>query len=239
MAPRSSSPRTDATKAVAYLRVSTEDQQLGPEAQRAAIEAWAKREGVTVVAWHTDHGVSGAAHLDNRPGLMDALDSVKHHRAGRLVVAKRDRLARDVMAAGAIERLMQHAGARIYSADGVDGGDGPEGMLLRGVVDLFAAYERSLIRARTKAALARKKVRGERVGSVPLGSRVASDGVSLEEDPDEAQAVARVLELRAEGLSYARIAVAMNDEGWPTRTGGPWHAQQALRIVRASQDAIE
>ncbi len=42
--------------AVAYLRVSTDEQRLGPEAQRASIEAWAKREGVAVVAWHADAG---------------------------------------------------------------------------------------------------------------------------------------------------------------------------------------
>ena len=45
--------------AVAYLRVSTDEQKLGPEAQRAAIQSWANREGVSVVAWHTDAGVSG------------------------------------------------------------------------------------------------------------------------------------------------------------------------------------
>ncbi len=32
--------------AVAYIRVSKDDQKLGPEAQRAAVEAWAAREGV-------------------------------------------------------------------------------------------------------------------------------------------------------------------------------------------------
>ena len=37
-------------RAVAYLRVSTDEQRLGPEAQRAAIAAWAVREGITVVA---------------------------------------------------------------------------------------------------------------------------------------------------------------------------------------------
>ena len=43
-------PTTDTRTAVAYLRVSTDEQHLGPEAQRAAITAWASREGVSVVA---------------------------------------------------------------------------------------------------------------------------------------------------------------------------------------------
>jgi len=58
---------TDSHTAVAYLRVSTDRQELGPEAQRAAIEAWATREGVTVAAWHVEAGVSGAAPIADRP----------------------------------------------------------------------------------------------------------------------------------------------------------------------------
>src|SRR5215468_4760276 len=42
----------DERRAVAYLRVSTEEQHLGPEAQRAAVEAWAKVRSVTSASWH-------------------------------------------------------------------------------------------------------------------------------------------------------------------------------------------
>jgi DNA invertase Pin-like site-specific DNA recombinase len=38
--------------AVAYIRVSKDEQRLGPDAQRASIEAWAAREGVSVASWH-------------------------------------------------------------------------------------------------------------------------------------------------------------------------------------------
>ena len=78
-------PVTDSRSAVAYLRVSTDEQHLGPEAQRAAIVAWAAREGVNVVAWHTDAGVSGAAEIAKRPALLAALADLRAHRAGVLV----------------------------------------------------------------------------------------------------------------------------------------------------------
>ncbi len=77
----------DETKGVGYIRVSTEDQHLGPEAQRGAIERWVAVTGVEVVEWHTDHGVSGAAPLEKRSGLLAALNAIRLHRAGRLVVA--------------------------------------------------------------------------------------------------------------------------------------------------------
>src|SRR5881392_2187057 len=95
--------RGDATTAVAYLRVSTEEQSLGPEAQRDAITRWAAHERVRVIAWHTDSGVSGAADPESRPALLAALASLAEHRAGLLVAAKRDRLGRDVVATALLE----------------------------------------------------------------------------------------------------------------------------------------
>jgi DNA invertase Pin-like site-specific DNA recombinase len=92
----------DARVAVAYLRVSTDEQHLGPEAQRAAVKRWAEASGARVAAWHTDPGVSGGA----------ALDGLREHGAGVLVVVKRDRLARDVVLAAQVESLAQRAGAR-------------------------------------------------------------------------------------------------------------------------------
>lgn len=63
MAKRTGNPKI----AIGYLRVSTDEQRLGPEAQRASIEAWAAREGLSVVAWHVDGGVSGATNIEERP----------------------------------------------------------------------------------------------------------------------------------------------------------------------------
>ncbi len=47
---------------------------LGPEAQRAALLRWAEVRGLQLVAVHEDRGMSGAAPLDRRPGLLAALD---------------------------------------------------------------------------------------------------------------------------------------------------------------------
>ena len=93
MSKRTTNPRV----AVAYVRVSKDDQKLGPEAQRASIEAWAAREGVQVAAWCVDQGVCSVTPIDGRPGLVAALAALREHGAGVLVVAKRDRIARDVV----------------------------------------------------------------------------------------------------------------------------------------------
>ena len=201
----------DSTKAVAYLRCSTSRQDLSPDAQRDAITAWTRCEGVAVVAWHEDRGVSGGAEFEQRPGLTEAVADLVAHDAGLLVVAKRDRLARDVLTAALVEQLCERAGARIVSADGTGNGDTPEAALLRSMINAFAAYERALIRSRTRAALAVKKARGERVGGIPYGYRIGGEGRRIE-DKGEQVVIARARALRAEGLSLRAIGRALREE---------------------------
>ena len=86
-------------KLVAYIRVSTVDQGksgLGIEAQRAAISRFAEAECVTIVAEHVEIETGkGADALDRRPQLAAALRTAKQHGCP-VVVAKLDRLSRDV-----------------------------------------------------------------------------------------------------------------------------------------------
>jgi len=227
---KNASPATDPAVAVAYLRVSTEDQNLGPEAQRATITAWAARQGVRVVAWFTDQGISGGKPVEDRPALLAALEAVRAHGAGLLVAGKRDRIARDVVVAATVEWLAQDAGARVVTADGVSAEDTPEGMLMRTLMDAFASYERALIRSRTRAALAVKRARGERLGGdVPIGYR--AEGGRLVADVQEQAVLGRVREMRGRGLSIARVAAVLNAEGLTIR-GGRIHPTTLARVLR-------
>jgi site-specific DNA recombinase len=221
--------------AVAYLRVSTEEQHLGPEAQRKQIEGWAQRQEVTVAAWHVDHGISGAAGIDHRPGLAAALNDVKARRAGWLVVAKRDRLARDVYLAGALEKVLRSSGGRLASADGAPVGDEPAEVMQRQIGDVFAQYERAIIAARTRAALAVKKTRGERVGTVPYGFRVVEGGKLLEPHPDEQRVIAAAQVLRERRITLRGIASMLDLEGFKSRAGTAFtHVQVAKMLGHAS-----
>ena len=97
----------------------------------------------------------------------------------------------------------------------------------------FAEYERALIAARTRAALAVKAGRGERVGQVPYGYVVAADGVALVADPDEQRAVALVAALRAAGLSLRAIAACLEAEGLRP-CGQKWYAKTVANILEAA-----
>ena len=222
----------DSRTAIAYLRVSTDEQHLGPEAQRAAIVAWAARTGVTIAEWYEDRGVSGAAAIDKRPGLLAALDALPQHRAGLLVVANRSRLARDVVAAAMIERMAERVGARVTSAAGEGEGDDPASKLMRQIVDAFAEYERALIRGRTSAALQAKAARGEKVGGVQSYGR--ADGIDAERTATERAILDCVRELRAAGMTVRAIADELARLGHRTRKGGHIAPTQVARLCKAA-----
>jgi len=221
----------DPLRVVGYVRSSTEDQSLGPVAQRHALEAWVRARGAELVALHEDLGLSGGAALEKRPGLLAALDALREHGAGVLLVAKRDRLARDVLVAAMVERLAARVGASVVSAAGEGEGNDPAAQLMRTIVDAFAAYERALIRQRTRAALAVKRGRGERTGDVPFGFRLAPDGVHLEELPEEQDVIAEVRRLGGQGLTLRAICERLASLGFSPRSGA-WHPQKVARILR-------
>jgi DNA invertase Pin-like site-specific DNA recombinase len=220
----------NASTAIGYVRVSTEEQNLGPEAQRDEIRAWAKRQGVEVVAWHEDR-LSGATPAEKREGLLSALADLKELGAGLLVAAKRDRLARDVVVAATIERLVEDAGARVVTADGVSAEATAEGQLMRTLLDAFAQYERARIRARIRAAMAVKRKRGEFLGEAALGQVRHQDGLHVVPHPLEQAALARIRELRQGGLTVRAIAAKLNAEGVPAR-GARWYFQTVHRVLR-------
>ena len=222
----------DPRLAIGYLRASKEGTGLGLEAQRALIEVWGLREGVTVVMWQTDDGVSGGSDIEDRPGLLAALAGLRDHGAGLMVVAKRDRLARDSYVAATIERAAVAAGARVVCADGTANGDDPASAFMRTVLDGAAAYERALIRGRTRAALQQKATKGEFTGGdPPYGFAIADDGLHLVEVDEEQVIIRTARELRALGLSLRGAARTLADRGFRPRHAAVFGPEQIRRMT--------
>ena len=78
--------------------------------------------------------------------------------------------------------------------------------------------------------MAIKKARGERVGGVPYGRRVAENG-SLSDDAGEQVAVELARRLRADGRSLRQIGAALVAAGHQPRSGRKWHVQVLARVV--------
>jgi site-specific DNA recombinase len=193
MKAKRSTRAADPKKAAGYLRVSTTrgQQDLGLSAQRAAIESWAKREGVEVCAWFEEE-VSGGASLEKRPVLLQAISALGEHGAGLLVVQRLDRFSRDPFSAAMAEIELSKFGARMVTTDSAGDGQDPASRLMRDVGLAAARFERAMIAARTKAALAVKKARGESTGTPPYGWKTGVDGKTLVADEHERETTRRL-----------------------------------------------
>lgn len=202
------------TKAVAYLRVSTDKQGksgLGLEAQREAVARYVAANGVDLIGEHIEVETGkGANALSKRPELVAALATAKREKAG-LIIAKLDRLARNVhFISGLMETGVEFAVADMPNAD-------------RFQLHLFAALaekEAEVISQRTKAALAAAKDRGTELGR--HGKVLAARNQAEAMDRLEPIA-ADLLALKAEGLSVRKMVEALNARAIPSPAGGKWH----------------
>ena len=225
-------------KIYAYLRVSTDQQAesgAGLDAQIESCENYARRNDLFIHKFFRDEGISGAAEIEKRPGLSEALNELK--KGDVLLVAKRDRLARgDNMSTIQIKVKKKKARLISCAGEGTEGDqDDPSNYMMRGITDFFSGFERILIKSRTKAALQAMKRDNKRVGHIPFGYRLAKDGVHLEEDAEEKDILKQMLELREQGLSLRKIADELNRRKAFTRGKVKWnHVSVHGMIKRAA-----
>lgn len=213
----------------AYLRVSTDEQAksgLGLEAQLAAITAEKPVDAV-----FTDDGYSGAK--ADRPALVGAIAALQ--KGDELVVAKRDRLGRDPLLMMELEKHVGKIGARIISVSGEGTeDDSPSSIMMRRIQDAVNENERLMIGIRTKAALAAKKARGERVGQVPMGFDADADG-RLHLNEDEQKALDAIRELHGRGWTLRAICAELEQRGIKTKKGkAKWQPKTVARIAKAA-----
>ena len=224
--------------------MSTSKQDIGAAAQRAELERWAAQRSVDLIAIFEDIGVSGAAPLAGRPGLVAAIAAMGDFTAGKLVAVKRDRFARHRHTIADIEREVVRAGGVLVTTDGTTTGDDSESEEVQATIqDLVASLELRKIRARNRARAKRCIADGRtHGGDVPYGQRRRALGITgrsgvvveLEPDPDEQAVVARIVELRSNGLSLRKIAARLKADGHTTRTGRPWQAMTIKRVLDRS-----
>ena len=202
-------------RVIGYVRVSTAKQDIGPEVQIAALQAEATAKGWELVIYRED--AASAKSVSGRPVLLAALAELRAGRAEVLAVSKLDRLSRSVADFAAMLDTATRQGWALVCLDlGVDTTT-ITGAAMAQVTCTFAEMERKRIGERTREGMAKIQA--------TTGKHMGRRSVLPE------ATVQLIGELRAEGLSLARIAAKLNDDGLPTATGKTWHASTVRQVL--------
>jgi DNA invertase Pin-like site-specific DNA recombinase len=239
------------TRAVAYIRVSTDKQAtrgLSLEAQEERIRSYAALYCLELVEIVVE---SLSAKTLERPELQRALAMLESGQADALLVVKLDRLVRRVRDLGElIERWFAPGKAALLSVSEQIDTRSAAGRLVLNVLASVAQWEREAIGERTSAVLQYKASQGEFTGGrPPYGFRVDLARVVvdpktkeerhpyLEPDPEEQGLVEAARGLRARGLSLREVSSTLATHGLVGRTGRPLYPQQVRRMLEQRESA--
>ena len=222
-------------KAIGYVRVSTEKQAdfgVSLEAQAEKVRAMAVVQGVELMEIIIDAGES--AKSLNRPGMARLMSLVDAGAVDTVIIAKLDRLTRSVKdLAELLERFTRRGVSLVSVAESLDTGTAA-GRLVLNIMTAVSQWEREAIGERTRDAMSHKRAKGERVGTIRFGFRIAADGLHLEADPAEQGILSRIRELKAAGYATRRITDELNRQGFTTRRGTAWRFQYVAEALRAA-----
>jgi DNA invertase Pin-like site-specific DNA recombinase len=217
---------------IGYFRVSTHNQvrldktSLGIEAQRTAVKNFIGTSGELLQEFiEIESGKN-----NNRPILEKAINEAERTGA-TLIIAKIDRLSREVSFLFQLKQRIQNSGVRIKSLD-IPSMD----TLNLGIYGTIAQHERETTSNRTKVALAELKKKGVKLGTPDnltenarqKGQETIKQNAINNDQNRQAQAIIRGC--KDQGMSYHQIASYLNSLNFRTRYGKGFYATSVKRL---------
>ena len=202
------------TKAIGYIRVSTEkqaDHGVSIEAQTEKLKAYAMLYDIDLVDLVIEQG---SAKCLQREGLQSALSRLEAGEAadlGKLVDTYFQNFA--LLSVG--EQIDTRSAA---------------GRLVLNVLASVSQWEREVIGERTSAAMQHMRNQNQYTGGKPPYGYDLVDG-ELIENENEQQVIKLVAKYKAAGLSYRKIAAVIDEAGHKSRTGKQLSAMSVSRMA--------
>ena len=208
-------------KVVAYYRVSTNDQNLGIDAQKSIVKQYCDLNSVEIISEYEEHESGKNNH---RVQLAIALEETVKT-GSYLIVAKIDRLTR-----------VAYFGLQLCEKYKIIFCDHPTmGTLEQSIYFGMAQQEREYISQRTKAALAALKSKGVKLGAPNAHFSDVQRSMALSRRKNNSR------NNEANRKAYAILSIMsgnwtdkakfLNKNGFKTSKGGIWSPQQVQRLV--------
>lgn len=213
---------------IPYYRVSTSKQSLGLDAQRSAVEAFARNSGLALLPAMTE--VETGTSKRHRPILARAIERCRLT-GSSLIIARLDRLARSVyFVSSLMESGVEFVALDVPSAN----------RLTLHVLAAVAENEARITSSRTKEALAAARARGTKLGNGEMGKLnfAQTPGnpyavAAIKRNADHrARSLAEIIAELRPGRTLRQLAEAMNDAHIRTPRGGKWYACSLSRLIQ-------
>ena len=222
---------------VIYTRVSTaqqSEQGISLEMQLARCLEYCETAGLDVLDTILDAGVS-AKTIAGRQGFTKIMDLIRKRKVRHLVTYKLDRAFRNTVEGLQVIELMNKKDCALHIVDKHSAvkTESADDEFMVALEMSLAQRERKLVSERTKAALRRKREKGEFCGGeAPYGYR--NDNGSIAPDLEEQRVIAKVRKLRKSGHSIRSIVRCLAEDGVLSRSGKPLAKTQVERILKAA-----
>jgi DNA invertase Pin-like site-specific DNA recombinase len=224
------------SKAVAYVRVSTDQQAekgLSLPAQLEHCQKYAREHGLTIAKVFQDEGETATS--SNRPEFLEMIDYARTNAdVSAVIVYDTSRFARNREDAVVFKRMLEKRGVKVhYAAQMIS--DDPEGKFLEGILEVMDEhYSRVLARVVRRGMIESAK-RGNWMGGAPYGYKIVRDKEGkrkLEIDPSHAEAVRLTFEMFDQRYGCKKIAQALNDKGYRTSFGSFFRVNSVNFMLR-------
>jgi len=200
----------------------------GPDRQQDTIGAFAKGHDYKIAHWYVESHTG--KDLEGRPQFSAMRSAMVSNGVHCVIVEKLDRLARSVLIQETI--IADFKEKRILLVSATPGeedlcGDDPTRVVIRQILAAFFEYERTVIVRNLMDARERIKRDGRKPGqknysSDPIANKRAEGRKPYGEKPGEEATLARIYELRNQGMNCEQIVQFLNGAGIPSRYGRGW-----------------
>ncbi|NRF93418.1 recombinase family protein [Paenibacillus frigoriresistens] len=205
------------SKAVIYVRVSTEEQAtegFSIQAQLDALRSYAQIQDMEIINEYLDEGVS-AKNISGRPQLKRLIKDARNSQFDIVLIYKIDRIARKASDSLKIRDDLEEAGVRLISLKENFDTASPVGKMMYQMMSAFAEMERTTIIERVNMGMTERAKQGKFNGGQCLGYDVKEKSLIVNEE--EARIVKQIFSLSEQQLGYKAIVNRLNQSGYKTK----------------------
>lgn len=215
--------------AVIYARYSSSSQrEESIEGQLRDCHEYARKNNLIIVGEYIDRALTGRT--DKRPDFQRMIKDSEKGLFQVVICWKMDRFARNRYDSAVYKYKLKHNNVRVvYAKEAIP--DGPEGIILEGVMEASAEYYSRNLSENVKRGNYDSALELKTLGQTLLGLRKGLDG-RFELDPATAPIVRRIFEEYAAGEPAKKIIDRLNAEGYRTSYGNPFNMNSVRGIVK-------